>query len=269
VGQTVRVTDRHADLDLALEMADRADEITMATFTGRPLDHETKADGSPVTETDRRVERALRDLVARARPDDGFLGEETGAVRGRTRRWIVDPIDGTRSFIAGGSGWCTLIALEADLEVSVGVSSAPVLGRRWWGAAGTGAYARTSGASQARPFAVSPNPGLDQASWSCNPSLEVFAERAPSLAERLSSCGRYVVPTMHPVLMVAEGIVDVCVQLFGEPWDYAGFAGIVQAAGGAFSYLDGTVALSGNRPGLFTNGRVHRLVLQRLHDGRG
>src|SRR5687767_7905843 len=101
--------------------------MTTAAFTGGELAFVSKDDGTPVTETDRLVEQRLRDLLADRRGADGFLGEETGMAGVGSRRWIVDPIDGTRSFIAGGVAWATQIALEVDHRVVLGVTSAPAL----------------------------------------------------------------------------------------------------------------------------------------------
>ena len=128
------------DLELALSVAGAADAITMSRFrTGLPI--ETKADLTPVTEADRAVEAEIRRLLADARPDDAVLGEEEGVAGTGARRWIVDPIDGTRNYARGIPVWATLVALEVDGEVRVGVASAPALGRRWWAERGLGAFA--------------------------------------------------------------------------------------------------------------------------------
>ena len=134
------------ELDLALELADVADQIVVEHFRPESYAFEDKYDGSPVTAIDRRVEQAIRDLVAIHRPGYAVLGEEAGlgagADDGRVR-WIVDPIDGTRKFVRGIPIFATLLALERDGEVIVGVASAPLMadrGRRWWAAKGLGAF---------------------------------------------------------------------------------------------------------------------------------
>lgn len=100
-----------------------------------------QADGSPVTEADVAGEKALLDAVGQACPGDGFLDEEVGEKQGTTgRRWIVDGIDGSRSFAAGRPEWGTLIALEWDSEIVLGVSSSPAQEHRWWAARGAGAF---------------------------------------------------------------------------------------------------------------------------------
>src|SRR4249920_1155217 len=120
------------DLELALALADAADAISLSRFRASDLRVETKPDLTPVTEADTAVEAAIRARLAADRPDDGLLGEEFGTVAGGSRRWIVDPIDGTRNYSRGIPVWATLIALEEDGELRLGVVSAPALGRRWW-----------------------------------------------------------------------------------------------------------------------------------------
>ena len=111
------------DLFLALAMAEAADAISLDRFRARDLVVETKADATPVTEADRAVERELRAILARERPDDAILGEEEGVSGSGDRRWIIDPIDGTRNYSRGIPVWATLIALEVAGEVTVGVVS--------------------------------------------------------------------------------------------------------------------------------------------------
>src|SRR5207248_1478913 len=129
--------DMNDDLRLALVLADAADVISMRGFHSK-FTVRTKADRTPVTEVDEAVERAVREMLERERPDDAILGEEFGAGRpgfspaaglkpGLPRRWIIDPIDGTKNFIRGVPVFGTLIALDGEL----GVVSAPALHRRW------------------------------------------------------------------------------------------------------------------------------------------
>ena len=123
------------DLELALRMADAADAITMGRFQALDLVVETKPDLTPVSEADRAAEEALRAILAAERPDDAVLGEEFGTSTGASaRRWIIDPIDGTKNYVRGVPVWATLIGLMVDEDVVVGVVSAPALGRRWWAA---------------------------------------------------------------------------------------------------------------------------------------
>ena len=128
------------DLELALRLADAADALSLPSFRSG-LAIETKPDLTPVTEADRAVEAELRRILAKERPDDAILGEEEGAVGEGARRWFVDPIDGTRNYSRSIPVWATLIALESEGVVQLGVVSAPAMARRWWAERGAGAFA--------------------------------------------------------------------------------------------------------------------------------
>src|SRR4249920_1064375 len=129
------------DLAFAHDLADAADAITTARFRAHDLAVDTKPDLTPVTEADRRAEEVLTEQIRRARPGDAVVGEEFGASGAGDRRWILDPIDGTKNYVRGVPVWATLIGLEVGGEVVVGVVSAPALGRRWWATRGGGAFA--------------------------------------------------------------------------------------------------------------------------------
>jgi len=140
-GSIASDTDLEFDLALALELADAADRITLRRFRAQDLVVETKPDLTPVTEADRAVETMIRAELGRARPTDAVLGEEQGETRmGASRRWIVDPIDGTKGYARGMPVWATLLALEVDGVLALGVVSAPALGTRWWARRGGGAW---------------------------------------------------------------------------------------------------------------------------------
>ena len=141
------------DLDVALTMADLADAITLGRYRAEDLAVQTKPDMTPVTEADTAVERALREHIASARPGDRVIGEEFGHTdgEGSERRWILDPIDGTKNYVRGLPMWATLIALEASGRLSVAVVSAPALGRRWWALRGGGAFVTDGLAPSGRP----------------------------------------------------------------------------------------------------------------------
>src|SRR5690606_28107321 len=128
------------DLGLAHMLADSADSISTDRFRAQDLRIDTKPDNSHVTDADTAIEKALRSTLGRARPRDGVYGEEFGEEPGSdSRRWVIDPIDGTANFVRGVPVWATLIALFAGNEPVVGMVSAPIIGRRWWAAKGTGA----------------------------------------------------------------------------------------------------------------------------------
>ena len=132
------------DLAFALGLADLADATSLRRFRATDLHVETKPDLTPVTEADRAVEEALRDRIGAKRAGESVLGEEFGGDsldEDSSARWIVDPIDGTKNYVRGIPVWATLIALERDGALAVGVASAPALGHRWWGCRGLGAFA--------------------------------------------------------------------------------------------------------------------------------
>ena len=132
--------DHQNDLDLALRLADAADAVSLPRFRAADLQVETKPDMTPVSEADRAAEQAMREILQEERPDDGIIGEEYGASTEKRRRWILDPIDGTKSYVRGIPVWGALIGLEEDGNVVVGVVSAPAIAHRWWAAAGLGAF---------------------------------------------------------------------------------------------------------------------------------
>ena len=165
-----------SDLTLALELADVADAMTMARFRAPDLRVRTKPDLTPVTEVDHAVEDELRRRLAVARPGQAVLGEETpdlGCRAGAAQRWIIDPIDGTKNYVRGVPVWATLIALERDGTMVVGVVAAPALGRRWWAAKGEGAWAGDSRPTRASRSAsprsaTSTTPSSATTGWSAS-----------------------------------------------------------------------------------------------------
>jgi histidinol-phosphatase len=245
-----------ADLTLALELADLADGIALPRFRALDLAVRTKPDRTPVTEADEAVERAIRNRLAEARPGDAILGEEEGAsnslLLGSRRRWIVDPIDGTRNYSRGIPIWFTLIGLEVDGWVEVGVASAPALGRRWWARLGEGAFAN------GEPIRVSAVATIEAAVVSFAASSRA---RIEPLLQRAWHPQPYSDAWAH--LLVAEGSVDAAIEHSLEPWDIAALLPIVAEAGGRATAVDGRPPLVG--PGLVTtNGVLHDAVLRAL-----
>src|SRR3981189_98779 len=138
------------DITLALQLADRADVLTLDRFGALDLRIETKPDLTPVTDADRSAEELLRSVLAEHRPDDAVLGEEYGgAAVFEGRQWVLDPIDGTKNFVRGVPVWATLIALLQDGVPVVGVVSAPAMQRRWWAGTGEGAFTSFRGVPRA------------------------------------------------------------------------------------------------------------------------
>jgi histidinol-phosphatase len=237
------------DLTLALELADSADEISLARFRATDLLIETKPDLTPVTEADRAVEVAIRERLAEERPGDGILGEELGAVDSGTRRWIVDPIDGTRNYSRGIPVWATLIALEENGQIQLGVVSAPALHRRWYAERGGGAWVNDD------RIRVSAIRQIEDAVLSF--ALE---QPIPSLAGYAWHARGYGDFWAH--MLVAEGAVDGAVDAVGvNVWDLAAIQPIVEEAGGRFSDASGTSRIDAGTA-ISSNGHLHEALLE-------
>jgi len=237
------------DLSLALELADAADAISLGRFRAGDLVVDTKPDATPVTEADRAVERELRATLARERPADAILGEEEGPSGSSERRWIIDPIDGTRNYSRGVPVWATLIALEEDGCVTVGVVSAPALGRRWWAERGGGAWA------DGDRVHVSAIRRVEDAVLSF--ALE---QPIPSLAAQAWHARGYGDFWSH--MLVAEGAIDGAYDAIGvTQWDLAALQPIVEEAGGTFTDFSGEARIDG-RSALSSNGHLHSVLLE-------
>ena len=249
------------DLELALRLADVADAITLARFRADDLVVETKPDLTPVSEADRAVEQALRERLADLRPRDQVFGEEFGGdrtVAPGARRWIVDPIDGTKSYVRGVPAWATLLALEQDGEVVAGVVSAPALGRRWWAARGSGAFANDPLGPHPRRLRVSGIRDLSSAQL-CYGGLEEWrdAGRLEALIDLAARCWRTRgYGDFWSYMLVAEGAVEIGLDPQVSLWDLAAPKIIVEEAGGRFTDLGGTVTAGGGSA-IATNGLLH------------
>jgi histidinol-phosphatase len=237
------------DLELALGLADVADELALERFGAPDLLVETKADATPVTEADRAVEEAILSRLRRDRPDDGVVGEEFGIREGGSRRWIVDPIDGTRNYARGIPVWATLIALEDEGRAQLGVVSAPALGRRWWAERGLGAF------SGERRLAVSAIDRIEDAVLSF--ALE---QPLPEVARRCRHARGFGDFWAH--MLVAEGAVDGAIDAVGvSVWDLAAVQVIVEEAGGRFTDAQGVARPDGGT-GISSNGLLHDELLR-------
>jgi histidinol-phosphatase len=248
-----------SDLPLALALADAADAVTTAHFRRADLVVEAKPDLTPVTEADRAAETAIRDHVARERPGDVVLGEEYGESGSGSRRWVIDPIDGTKNFVRGHPVWATLIALQEDDAVTVGVVSAPALGRRWWCARGEGAWTRAIDGAESRCH-VSGVHNLGDAflAYSGLAAWGAHEDNFRALTKavwRTRGFGDFWSYTM-----VAEGTVDIACEPEVSLWDLAPLQLLVEEAGGTFTDLSGTARADGGNA-LATNGLLHRNVL--------
>ncbi|HEY3481024.1 MAG TPA: histidinol-phosphatase [Streptomyces sp.] len=253
------------DLRLAHVLADAADAATMARFKALDLKVETKPDLTPVSEADKAAEELMRGQLGRARPRDAVLGEEYGSHGTGPRRWIVDPIDGTKNYVRGVPVWATLIALmvrgENGDEGVVGVVSAPALGRRWWASKGGGAYTGRSLSSATR-LQVSQVAKVEDASFAYS-SLTGWEEqgRLEGFLHLSRTCWRTRgYGDFWPYMMVAEGSVDICAEPELSLWDMAAPEVIVREAGGRYTSLDGEPGPFGTNAAA-SNGLLHEELL--------
>jgi len=252
------------DLRLAHLLADDADSITMSRFRALDLHVTAKPDLSPVSDADTAVEEALRRTLSRARPRDAVQGEEMADTGWGPRRWVIDPIDGTKNFIRGVPVWATLIALLINDEVAIGVVSAPALGRRWWASLGGGAYAGKSLMS-ATPCRVSDVARIEDASLSyASVSAWVEAGQGQEFVDLMRACWRTrAYGDFWSYMLVAEGGVDIACEPELALHDMAACAIVVTEAGGRFTDLQGKPGPLGI--GAYaTNGRLHDAVLSQL-----
>lgn len=252
------------DLRLAHVIADKVDAHTMARFKALDLHVETKPDTTPVSDADKAAEEMIRSILGHARTRDAILGEEFGESGHGPRRWIIDPIDGTKNFIRGVPVWATLIALADGDEIVVGLVSAPALGRRWWAASGAGAWTGTSLAAASR-LQVSGVSDWSNASLAYS-SLSGWAQRGRrdaflglmDDAWRTRGYGDF-----WSYMLVAEGAVDAAAEPELNLYDMAALVPIVTEAGGRFTSLGGTDGPWG-ADAVATNGLLHDEVLRRL-----
>ncbi|GAA3870776.1 histidinol-phosphatase [Streptomyces sedi] len=262
------MADYHDDLRLAHVLADAADATTMDRFKALDLKVDTKPDMTPVSEADRAAEELIRSALRRARPRDAVLGEEYGSEGQGPRRWVIDPIDGTKNYVRGVPVWATLIALlergaEGDVPV-VGLVSAPALHRRWWAVRGGGAFAGRSLTSASR-LRVSDVGSLGDASFSLS-SLGGWEKRGmlDGLLDLTRSCWRTRgYGDFWSYMMVAEGSVDMCAEPELSLWDMAAPSIVVTEAGGRYTGLDGVPGPHGVDAAA-SNGLLHEELLARL-----
>ena len=255
------------DMHLAHVLADQADSISMDRFRALDLAVETKPDLTPVTDADRAVEEQLRTTLARARTRDAVLGEEFGTTGHGPRRWVLDPIDGTKNFVRGVPVWATLIALFDGDEPVVGLVSAPALNRRWWAAKGVGAWTglRLESATRCRVSGVR---DLADASLSYS-SLSGWEERG--MLDGFLDLTRTVWRTraygdFWSYVLLAEGAVDLACEPEVSVWDLAALDVIVREAGGTFTDVTGAPGPAGGSA-LASNGALHDAALSYLRPG--
>ena len=250
------MTDRA--LEAAVEAARVAGAIAMRYFR-TSFDVTMKPDRSPVTQADREAEAAIVEILTRACPAYGVLGEEFGGRGSAEARWIVDPIDGTRNFVRRIPIWATLIALEERGEVTVGVIHVPATGELYTARRGHGAFLNGG------RLRVSELTALDQA-FLIHPSLTFVKKagywdrfmRLVDGTDRQRGFGDYMGFTL-----VAEGKADVYIEVDVQPWDLAACKVVIEEAGGRFTDVDGRPSIYAGTA-LATNGRLHDAALALL-----
>lgn len=244
------------EFDFAHHLADLADEISMKFFRHDPTVR-TKADGTPVTEADEAIERALRAEIAGAFPEHGILGEEEEeSVSSSGTKWIIDPIDGTKNYSWGIPVWATLIAFEQDGVVELGVASAPALGERYAAARGKGAT------RNGEPIRASTVDDVSKARVGFT-SLHGFerSDHADAFHKLVGGAAfDRGIGDFYGHMLVAAGSLDVMVEPSLRPWDLGPLLVIVEEAGGRLTDFDGRATIYGGG-GLTTNGRLHASVL--------
>jgi len=253
--------------NLAVEAArnggDLARRVYDETFHDRSMAVIRKADDSPVTVADRGAERLIRDMVAKHFPADGFLGEEFGDQPGTSGfRWVIDPIDGTKSFVRHVPIWATLVGLEYEGETIAGVVYLPVFRQLYRALRGDGAYLDDC------RIRVSDVPKLSDAIL-CYSSLGWFT-RAGRLDTFLNLYNQTYrqrgYGDFYGFVLVAQGSCDLMVEHGVSPWDVAATKALVEEAGGRFTDWDGTPTI--HRPDvLATNGKLHDQTLELLRTG--
>ncbi len=244
------------ELDFARRIAVMAGENARRIRAGG-ICAETKPDASPVTVADKENERLIREAIEIEFPNDSILGEEGSSKAGSSgRRWIIDPIDGTRDFVRGNRFWCVLIALEESDESLVGVAHFPMLNETYWASRGSGSYLnderlRVSAIASFGECTFSPN-GLHLAA--ARPHLP----RVMELMQRSWSVRSY--GGALDACLVAAGKAEIWFEPKVEVWDLAPLKLIIEEAGGLFFALDGSRSIGkgtaiGCTPGVVTDVR--------------
>jgi histidinol-phosphatase len=242
--------------DAAIAAAQQAGKLARG-FYDVDVAVEWKHDQSPVTVADRNAEALLRQTLLAKFPNDGFLGEEYGDQPGTSGfRWIVDPVDGTRSFVRGIPIWATLVGLEYKDEQIAGVAVLPVLGDTYRALRGDGAYRNE------KKIHVSKIADLRESilfyssiSWFVRAGKQdVFLELA-TRTQRQRGFGDF-----YGFVLVAQGSGEVMVEHGVHPWDMAALKPIIEEAGGRFGDWDGNPSIY--RPDVIaSNGIMHDEVL--------
>jgi len=241
-----------------IRAAEAAGEVAMKYYRGG-FEVTIKPDQTPVTQADREAEQAIKAILRRAYPDHGFLGEEFGEEGSKERRFIIDPIDGTKNFIRRVPIWAVLLGLEEAGEITAGVMLNPALGEMFWARRGDGAW------SAGERLRVSDCERLDEATL-LHSDLHLMREggfwdplvRLVDACRRTRGFGDY-----YGYGLVAGGKAEIYVETDLKPWDAAPVKILVEEAGGRLTDFSGRPTIYGGSV-LATNGRLHEQTLALL-----
>ena len=248
----------HEEVTAAIAAAKAAGEIAMRYYRGG-FEVTIKPDQTPVTQADREAEQAIKRVLGRAFPNDGFLGEEFGEEGPRDRRWIIDPIDGTKNFVRHIPIWAVLIALEEDGQVTTGVVHNPATGELLWARKGEGAWANgerihvSTCAAMKDAFLIHSSLNILRAAgfWAGFERLVDATSRQRGFGDYFGYC------------VVAEGKAEIYAEADLKPWDVAPMKILLEEAGGRLTDFNGKPDIYTGSV-LATNGLLHDEALRLL-----
>ncbi|WP_417206873.1 inositol monophosphatase family protein [Antarctobacter sp.] len=253
-------------MDTAEALADAAGKVILPYFRQHGLATENKAGGAgfdPVTAADRAAERAMRDLLARLRPNDSILGEEYGTSAGNSGlTWVLDPIDGTRGFMSGTPTWGVLIAVRDAQGPLYGVIDQPYTQERFRGGFGRADFAGPHGAGA---LGTRDTTGLDQAIlFTTFPEVGTPADRAGF--DRVAAQARLVRYGMdcYAYALLAAGQIDLVIEAGLQTYDILAPIAVIEAAGGLVTNWEGGPVHDGGRAVAAANPRIHAAALDFL-----
>ncbi len=249
------------ELDFACDLAREAGEVTLKYFQSG-VQPDFKNDSSPVTVADLEAEKLIRKRIEEVFPGDGVLGEEYGEQKGeKGRRWIVDPIDGTKTFVQGVPLYAVLIGLEIEGELEVGVVNIPALGELIFAARGGGCFLNDT---QVKVSDVS-TVGESCLAYTCFSNFDLAGERGLKARDRLATSCRVMRGwgDAYGYTLVATGRAEAVFDPIINPWDIACMVPIIEEAGGKLTDWDGTRSIFTGHA-FASNGTIHDELLGTL-----
>lgn len=256
-------------LSAMIDVAEAAGRHTLKYFRNDQLVVDAKSDASPVTVADREAEQLVRKLLGERFPSDTLQGEEFAEQTGTSPyRWIVDPIDGTKSFVCGVPLYSTLLALEHDDKPLGGVIFIPALGEIIVAAMGQGSWYRRGDAAAWTQARVSAKTDISQAVFVTS-QVDTFDARGAEAAYKRLEKTAWITRSWgdgYGYLMVAMGRADIMIDPECNAWDVAAILPVVVEAGGQFTDWKGNATTRGG-DGVGTNGRLHQATLAELQAG--